>query len=382
MNYEAPWWLPGGNLQTIWAARRSRRYAGPPPVFRRERWRAPDSDFVDVDWLENDAPTLVTACTALPPEGAGLAWGGPARRPSAPTLGTDVSALPPEGAGLAGGGPALRPPTCEQPLLVVFHGLEGSSSSHYAQAFADVARSRGWACAVPHFRGCSGEINRAPRAYHAGDYAEIDWLLRRFARQHAGPVVAAGVSIGGNALIRWAAELGTEARQVVGGLAVVCSPLDLAASGRVIGQGFNRQVYTRMFLKTMVPKALQMLALHPGLFDRERLLAVRDLHEFDNVFTAPLHGFRDADDYWARASAKRYLRQVAVPTLALNALNDPFVPASSLPRATDVGRYVTLWQPAHGGHAGFPSSPPLWKNSPGHLRAMPEAITAFLAMQL
>ncbi|MGH6639547.1 MAG: YheT family hydrolase, partial [Polaromonas sp.] len=261
--------------------------------------------------------------------------------------------------------------------LVIFHGLEGSSASHYAEAFADVARTHGWACAVPHFRGCSGEPNLAPRAYHSGDFAEIDWILQRFADRHAGPVVAVGISLGGNALMRWAAEMGAEARQVVAGLASVCSPLDLTASGWAISRGFNRQVYTRMFLSTMVPKALQKLEQHPGLFDRQKLLAARDLYEFDNVFTAPIHGFKDADDYWARASAKPHLHRVAVPALALNALNDPFVPASSLPQAADVSRHVTLWRPAQGGHVGFPSPP-----FPGHVRAMPEAVVAFLAAQL
>ncbi|NMM08591.1 MAG: alpha/beta fold hydrolase [Polaromonas sp.] len=323
------------------------------------------------------APTLATACAALPPEGAGLAWGGPALRPDAPTLATACAALPPEGAGLAWDGPALRLPQSERPLLVVFHGLEGSSASHYAEAFADVARSRGWACAVPHFRGCSGELNLAPRAYHSGDFAEIDWILRRFAARHTGPVLAVGISLGGNALMRWAAESGAEARQLVAGLASVCSPLDLAASGWAISRGFNRQVYTRMFLRTMVPKALQKLEQHPGLFDRQRLLAARDLYEFDNVFTAPVHGFKDADDYWARASAKPHLHKVAVPALVLNALNDPFVPASSLPQARDTSSHVTLWQPAQGGHVGFPSQP-----FPGQVRVMPEAVTAFLAAQL
>lgn len=355
MNYVAPWWLPGGNSQTLWAALSARRFLETAPVFRRERWRAPDSDFVDVDWLVGMAPTLAASRTV-------------------PSF---------EAAGLAGGDPVLRPPpACEQPLLVVFHGLEGSSSSHYAQAFADVARGRGWACAVPHFRGCSGEINLAPRAYHSGDFAEIDWLLRRFAVQHGGPVLAVGISLGGNALLRWASEMGDAARQVVAGIASVCSPLDLAASGEAIGRGFNRQVYTRMFLKTMVPKALEKLEQYPGLFDGEALLAVRDLYEFDNVFTAPLHGFKDANDYWVRASAKPHLRQVAIPALALNALNDPFIPASSLPQAGDVSRYVTLWQPAQGGHVGFPSSRSPGVGFPGHVRAMPEAVTAFLARQL
>ncbi|WP_309679844.1 alpha/beta fold hydrolase [Polaromonas sp.] len=377
MNYVAPWWLPGGNLQTIWAALRSERFLGPRPRFRRERWIAPDSDFVDVDWLAEDgAPTLPTSCNALPPEGAGLAWGGPGLRPAL-TLGTARDALHLRDAGIALSGPVPRPAAYQQPLLVVFHGLEGSSASHYAEAFADVARGRGWACAVPHFRGCSGELNLAPRAYHSGDFTEIDWILRRFARQHGGPVLAVGISLGGNALMRWGAELGAEAGQLVAGMASVCSPLDLAASGWAIGRGFNRQVYTRMFLKTMVPKALQKLDQHPGLFDRDRLLAARDLYEFDNVFTAPVHGFKNADDYWARASAKPHLHRIGIPALALNALNDPFIPAASLPQGADVSRHVTLWQPAQGGHVGFPSPP-----FPGHVRAMPEAVAAFLAAHL
>ena len=401
MNYVAPWWLPGGNLQTIWAALRSRRFLGPAPVFRRERWATPDSDFVDVDWLLEMAPMLPTACASadsLPLErgaGAGLDRGGPALWPMPPALvaAHAYGATPPlaqkTGAVLPKDGmpaelaPALATPRTgpplarKQPLLVVFHGLEGSSASHYAEAFADVARSRGWACAVPHFRGCSGELNLAPRAYHSGDFAEIDWILRRFAAQHPGPVVAVGISLGGNALMKWASEMGAQARQVVAGVASVCSPLDLAASGWAISRGFNRQVYTRMFLSTMVPKALQKLDQHPGLFDRERLLAARDLYDFDNIFTAPLHGFKDADDYWSRASAKPHLHQVALPALALNALNDPFVPASSLPQPAEVSRYVTLWHPAQGGHVGFPSAP-----FPGHVRAMPEAVAAFLAAQL
>ena len=322
MNYFAPWWLPGGNLQTIWAAVRARRFVGPPPLFRRERWRTPDNDFVDVDFSEH-------------------------------------------------------PSAADAPLLVVFHGLEGSSGSHYAEALADVARARGWACAVPHFRGCSGELNHAPRAYHSGDFEEIDWILRRFKAGRSGPVLAVGISLGGNALMRWAGELGRQAGAVVGGVVSVCSPLDLAASGWAIGRGFNRQVYTRMCLKSMVPKALQKLNQHPGLFDRKALLAARDLYAFDNVVTAPLHGFKNTEDYWSRASAKPHLHNISVPALALNALNDPFIPVWSLPRAEEVANCVTLWQPAQGGHVGFPSAP-----FPGDVRAMPEAVTAFLAAHL
>lgn len=182
--------------------------------------------------------------------------------------------------------------------------------------------------------------------------------------------------------MRWAGEMGAQAGQVACAVASVCSPLDLTASGWAIGQGFNRQVYTRMFLRTMVPKALQKLAQHPGLFDRGALLAARDLHAFDDVFTGPVHGFKGAEDYWALASAKPHLQQIALPALVLNALNDPFIPASSLPQPADVSRYVTLWQPAQGGHVGFPSTLADVTTFPGHVRAMPEAVTAFLAAQL
>jgi predicted alpha/beta-fold hydrolase len=308
MNYVAPSWLPGGNLQTIWPALYAQRVAGVQVRYRRERWTAPDGDFVDVDWLD--------------------------------VLGA-------------------------QTLLVLFHGLEGSSRSHYAEAFAGFARTRGFAYAVPHFRGCSGELNLGPRAYHSGDFEEIAWILARLRRQHAGPIVAVGISLGGNALLRWAEEMGEQAARVLQAVASVSAPVDLAASGWAIGRGFNRLVYTRMFLKTMKPKALRKLAQHPGLFDATALRAARDLYEFDNLFTAPLHGFRNTDDYWARASAKPHLNRIRVPTLVLNALNDPFVPAWSLPEQQQATPWVKLWQPAHGGHVGFTQG--RW---PGHVHQL------------
>ena len=326
MGYAAPRWLPGGNLQTIWAALYARRFDGAAPVYRRERWNAPDGDFIDVDFVD----------AALRGAGSG-----------------------------------------QQPLLVLFHGLEGSSRSHYAEAFAAFAAAQGMAFAVPHFRGCSGELNLAPRAYHSGDYEEIDWILRRMREQQArsggGPVLAAGVSLGGNALLRWACEAGNTALDSVNAVASVSAPLDLAAGGEAIGRGFNRLVYTRMFLATMKPKALAKLAQFPGLFDRERLLAAQDLYTFDDVFTAPLHGFRNTDDYWARGSSKPHLSAIRVPTLVVNALNDPFIPARSLPGPGEVGPHVTLWQPAHGGHVGFPLGPP-----PGHVYGMPERVGGWL----
>lgn len=317
-NYRAPWWLPGGNLQTIWPALVARRTRGPVPPYRRERWATPDGDFVDLDFLDREVSP-------------------------------------------------------RRPMVVLFHGLEGSSRSHYSEAFADVAWRGKLSYVVPHFRGCSGEMNLAPRAYHSGDHEEIDFILRGLRARHEGPVIAVGVSLGGNALLRWAAENGEAAGRVAAAVAAVCSPLDLAAGGHHIGRGFNRMVYTTMFLRTMKPKALAKWAQHPGLFDREALLRARDLYEFDNIFTAPVHGFTSTEDYWSRASAKPHLPRVRIPALALNALNDPFVPASSLPRPDEVSASTTLWQPLHGGHVGFPAGTP-----PTHVLAMPEAVTSWL----
>lgn len=317
--YRAPFWLPGGNLQSIWAG-----LAAPAPralaaLYRRERWDTPDGDFIDVDFLDG-------------PRGA--------------------------------------------PWLVLFHGLEGSSRSHYALAFAEAARARGWSFAVPHFRGCSGELNRGPRAYHSGDHEEIGWILRRLRAGAGAPLRAAGVSLGGNALLRWAEEAGQDAAATALSVAAISSPVDLAAAGHAIARVFNRIAYTRMFLASMKPKALAKWQQHPGLFDRERLRAARTLYEFDEVFTAPLHGFRGTEDYWSRASAKPHLHRIRVPALVLNARNDPFVPAASLPRAGEVGPCVTLWQPAHGGHAGFPAG-----RFPGHLKTLPERVMDWMAGQ-
>ena len=316
--YRAPRWLPGGNLQTIWAATRSRRHPGPVPRFYRQRWITPDADFVDVDhlWPQPEAP---------------------ARH------------------------------------LVLFHGLEGSSGSQYAQAFAAIAQQRGWAFSVPHFRGCSGELNLGPRAYHSGDFEEIGWMLQRLRARSAAPLLVVGISLGGNALMRWAQEAGHSAAATAAAVASVCSPIDLAAAGRAIDRGFNWLVYSRMFLATMKPKALAKWQQHPGLFDRDTLAAARTLYDFDNVFTAPLHGYKDTPDYWARASAKPHLDRIRIPALVLNTGNDPFVPAASLPGQAEVGSHVTLWRPDQGGHVGFPHG--AW---PSNVLAMPTAVSDWL----
>lgn len=313
--YRAPAWLPGGQAQTLWPL-----LIKPQPLpLRRERWATPDSDFIDVDFLDAavDAPTLV-----------------------------------------------------------LFHGLEGSAGSHYAISTAHACQQAGWRLVVPHFRGCSGEINRQARAYHSGDSAEIDWILRRLHAANDGRKVhAAGISIGGNVLLKWAGEQQSAAAEIVTGVAAICAPLDLAACGHHLAHGFNR-LYTRHFLKSMKASSLARLQLFPNLFDQQRMLRATNLWQFDDVVTGPIHGFSGADDYWQRCSAKGFLTAITVPTLAVNPKNDPFLPAKFLPKAHEVSPSVCLEQPEHGGHVGFVSD-----NFPGNLDWLPQRLLHFFLLE-
>lgn len=323
LTYQAPVWMPGGHVQTIWPALFASAGEDLAPLFRRQRLLTPDHDFVDADWLYANGKETGTA---------------------------------------------------KRPLLILFHGLEGSSKSHYARAFAVYAQRRNWDYVVPHFRGCSGEINLAARAYHSGDYQEIGWMLERLTHNRAGPVYAVGVSLGGNALLRWCQESGDMAARTVHAVAAISAPLDLAQCGAHIDSGINRQIYTRNFLATMKPRARQKHGQYPGLFDLQAVLRSSSLYEFDNAFTAPLHGFQNTDDYWHRASSVHAMRSIRIPALVINAQNDPFVPVTSLPRPNDVPSHVTLLQPRTGGHVGFAAG-----RLPGHVHALPSMVGAWLA---
>ena len=209
-SYHAPRWLPGGHLQTLYpplfAPQRSVSY-------RRERWDTPDGDFIDLDWLAERSAV------------------GGQRSAKAETRNSN--------------------PKTQSPLVALFHGLEGSSRSHYATTLMAALHGTGWRGVVPHFRGCSGEINRLRRAYHSGDSTEIDWILRRL-RQWCdpAPLYAVGVSLGGNALLKWLGERSTAAAAVITAAAAVSAPVDLMAAGDTLDSGFNL-IYTRNFLATM-----------------------------------------------------------------------------------------------------------------------------------
>ena len=336
--YLAPRWLPTAHAQTIVPALFAQR---PAVKYRRERWTTPDGDFIDLDWLAYGADGENHARTAQ----------GERHEAVSPSF---DETTPSQNGGSAAAKSAFPDPGA--PLFVLFHGLEGNSDSHYARVLMAEAKARGWFGVVPHFRSCGGSMNLLPRFYHLADSAEVDWVLRRLKAQHAGPVIAAGVSLGGNVLLRWLCEQERDAAAILDAAAAISAPLDVHAGGHAISQGFG-MVYTRSFLKTLKRKALAKLDQYPGLFDRDAMLAARTLHAFDNAVTAPLHGFRDTNDYWTRATTRPYLPRIAIPTLLLNARNDPFLPGRVLPSAAEVSAAVTLDQPAHGGHVGFMTGP-------------------------
>ncbi len=308
MIYQSPKWLPNGHLQTIYPALCIKT---PKTPFRRERWTAPDQDFIDVDFVDG---------------GQG------------------------------------------QPMVVLFHGLEGSSNSHYARTLMALVAQQNWHGAVIHFRGCSGEINQAPRFYHSGDSAELNWMLHTIRQRHQGALYVVGVSLGGNALLRWLGE-GQHQAEIIDAACAISAPLDLAQGGAALSRGLNL-IYTQMFLNTLKPKCLIKLNQFPGLFDRKRLVAARNLYQFDNVITAPLHGYKNTEDYWHRASAKHILGDITVPTYILNAKNDPFLPGQYLPQKA--AACVTLDYPSDGGHVGFAHGP-----MPGNLNWLPQRIMHF-----
>jgi predicted alpha/beta-fold hydrolase len=335
--YRAPRWLPTAHAQTIVPALFAHR---PVVKYRRERWATPDGDFIDLDWLSYDVD----------------AEADPARSEARKATSSPFDETTPLRDNANTGSKTPAPLPSNVPLFVLFHGLEGSSDSHYARILMAEAKARGWHGVVPHFRSCSGSMNLLPRFYHLADSAEVDWVLRRLKAQHPGPVIAAGVSLGGNVLLRWLCEQEQDAANILDAAAAISAPLDVHAGGYAISQGFG-MVYTLSFLKTLKRKALAKLDQYPGLFDRDAMLAARTMHAFDNAVTAPLHGFRDTDDYWTRATTRPYLPRIAIPTLLLNARNDPFLPGRVLPSEAEVSAAVTLDQPAHGGHVGFMTGP-------------------------
>ncbi len=307
--FRASSWLPNGHWETFWAP-----ILTPVPrlPYRREVWSTPDSDRIAADWVD---------------------------------------------------GPKDRP------IVVLFHGLASSSRGHYAQALAMELRSTGWRGCFINFRGCGGLPNLQPRSYHAGDSPEIAWILDRIRQDHpAVPLYAVGVSLGGNVLLKYLGETGQSAP--LDSAAAVCAPVDLPATAEYLEQGYL-QFYHRHFLFHL-KRGMGYYRRHfPGMADWNRAARARTLREFDDAFTAPVHGFSSVQNYWEQSSSGPFLQRIRIRCLLINSRNDPIVPIDQVRQWTAGTRLRTCFT-SQGGHVGYVQG-----SFPGNLRWLPQALLRF-----
>ena len=300
--YRPAWWLPGGHLQTLWG-KFGRRRAHVETL--RELIHAPDGDQLELHHLE----------------------------------------------GAAGA-----------PHVVLLHGLEGSRTSHYVDGMLSQAAARKWSATLLLFRGCGESPNNARRFYHSGETTDLELAVDTLRRRTSVPMFVAGVSLGGNVLLKWLGE-GSDHAKAMRAAAAISVPFDLEAGARKISAGLSR-IYDWSFLRSLRRKARRKLARFPDLFDDARLGRARNVFEFDDVVTAPVHGFADAIDYYSRSSSLGFLHRIQTPTLLLSAANDPFLPPAVLDRARDVARRnpaLTLEFVEQGGHVGFVEGSVPWR---------------------
>ena len=300
--YRPAWWLPGAHAQTIWGRVARRR-----PLYATvECLETPDGDSVELHHVQG-------------PSGA--------------------------------------------PRLLLLHGLEGSARSHYVSGIVGGATARGWSATLLVFRGCGASVNTARRFYHSGETTDLAHVFDTLAaRSGEAPWFLAGVSLGGNVLLKWLGECGDRVDARIRAAAAVSVPFDLEAGARKISRGFSR-IYDRTFLRTLRQKASAKLSRYPDLFDAEQLKRARTIYDFDDCVTAPVHGFASAHDYYSRSSSRHFLASIRVRTLLLSSLDDPFLPAAILRSVLEsAAQNPKLAIQVHdkGGHVGFVSGPP-WR---------------------
>ena len=298
--FSAAWWLPGAHLQTL-AGKFLRRARVQPTTL--DRLDTPDGDFLDIHRLDG-------------PSGA--------------------------------------------PLLILLHGLEGGLHSHYIQGLLGQAKDRGWNAAVLVFRSCGSEMNRVRRFYHSGETTDLAFAIEHLARIHPQSLIGlAGASLGGNVLLKFLGEQGSALNPRIKGAVAISVPFDLSRSSRHIDRGFAK-VYQRHFLRSLRRKALSKLDRFPDLFEAGKLSRARTMYDFDDSFTAPVHGFAGAADYYSRSSSLGYLESISINTLLLSAVDDPFLPADVLDEVESkaaANPALVVEFAAHGGHVGFVAGP-------------------------
>ena len=295
--FKPAWWLRNCHLQTIVA-----KYLAPRRtlVTETEMLALPDGDHIQLNWTEK--PELAAA----------------------------------------------------KPIVVVLHGLEGNIHSHYAAGMLRALQQQGFIAVLMHFRGCNGVANRLPRAYHSGDTADLAYLIAQIQLRYPGRELAAiGFSLGGNVLVKYCGEQGAQC--ALKAAVAVSAPLALAPSAERINQGGSK-VYQQYLLGRLKATMMRKLDRHrdfPLPVSKAQILALKTIRDFDDLLTAPLHGFQNADDYYQKSSGKAYLKQVRVPLLLVHAKDDPFLSPAVLPKADEIPPYVQLLLSGHGGHVGF-----------------------------
>ena len=255
-------------------------------------------------------------------------------------------------------------PDPDAPVLTIFHGLEGTVASNYAQGLMHQARARGWGAAMLIFRTCDGRIPETPRLYHSGETTDADAFFRHLIAERPGrPIVASGISLGANVLLKWLGEQGAGVPQEIRRAAAVSTPFDLGEGSRFLEQGFSRN-YVRHFLRSLKGKAEAVLAAHPTMpVDWARVAAAECFWDFDDAFTGPAHGFAGAEDYYRRSSSLGFLHAIQVPTLLFSAVDDPFLPPRVLDQVREVAQENRHLMPEftpRGGHVGWVAGPP-WR---------------------
>lgn len=298
--FKPAWWLPNSHLQTIWPAL-LRPNSKELPV-ERERFTLYDGDFIDLDWIGREE---------------------------------------------------------KGPLILMLHGFEGSIASHYAQGMLDTFYKNGWRCVFMHFRGCSGEPNRLPRGYHSGETRDLQFVVDELRRREPDTQIGAiGYSLGGNVLLKWLGE--TSGHNPLHAAIAVSVPYDLHKAAARIQRGFSR-FYQWYFLRCLRHRLSYKYTVHPCSINANTLHDIHSIHDFDNKVTAPLHGFRDADDYYTTSSSRQYLKTIKVPTLLLHAKDDPFMTEDVIPEQDELSNSVELEVTDTGGHVGFVSGRYPWR---------------------
>ncbi|EDY17059.1 alpha/beta hydrolase fold protein [Chthoniobacter flavus Ellin428] len=288
--FHAPFFLRNGHVQTILPVLLPRRLR---TAFVRERLELPDGDFLDLDWLRGNGNRLV----------------------------------------------------------ILAHGLEGSSTQNYIRGITAELAKAGWDSLAYNFRGCSGEPNRLPRAYHSGETEDLRTVITRATRDYS-TLALVGFSLGGNVVLKYLGEAPPHAS--IRASAAVCAPIDLAACARKLDEKRSNRIYLRRFIVSLVDKIEAKAALFPDVVDSTGARHLRSFQEFDDRFTGPMHGFRDAADYWTRSSARQFLSKITVPTLLLQPRNDPFLAPEAYPwPEAEANPHFFLEAPESGGHVGF-----------------------------